>query len=116
MLSPLLAARKPMILPQRAMPMGTAKLRMAIERSSCSVPTAPAARVPRRSQKRISAGINRGSSDSYPEMKNRTPTHICVNNVTLNITASFAKNTSRTGTGIVIRIFQLLFRCSRRQI
>ena len=42
------------------------------------------------------------------------------NNITIHmnaankITASFPRNTSRTGTGAVISTFQLLFRCSSR--
>ena len=100
--------------PASAIPIGTAKLRITIDSSSCSVPIAAAARVPRSIHSTVSAGIIPGSPQSFPQIAKRMNTQIWVNTVTRKITASFPRNTSRTGTGAVISTFQLLFRCSSR--
>ena len=57
------------MLPSRAMPMGTEKLRITMDSRSCSAPTEMAARVPRRSQPRISSGKmpERPDTESVPE-------------------------------------------------
>ncbi len=67
--SPLLLITSPATPPAKAIPMGTEKLRIHMESSSCRAPIAIAARVPRRIQTRIWEGTHRGKPEKFSAEK-----------------------------------------------
>ena len=99
---PPLLASIPKILPISASAIGTAKLRITIDSTSCSaaIPIPPI--LPLSIQRKICAGGIPVSPTIFPVTAKSTHIHPCKVTVHNSARHNFAKNTSRIGTGIVI--------------
>ena len=93
---------------------GGAKARIARLKNSCTAQTETPPRAPNSSQFPNSGGRGTEMPASFPLRKNSAPMHAWARTDAPAARISLARHRSRTGTGAVIRLFQLWSVCSSR--